>query len=259
MSTKTEGPRILLYDIETAPALGWVWDMWNTNVLGIKQDWYILCYAYKWIGDNQTWFITDHGKRNDRELVRNLRALFDEADIVIAHNGDKFDQRKANARFQYYNMPPPSPYQTIDTLKEDRRYFNRMSHSLKHLPALAGMKAKKMRGHDFQLWLDCMDGDEGAWKYMREYTLADVEALEELYLKLRPWIGTPGKAAHPNLGHWANGDVVCAKCGYDKLTKRGFHRTSVSVFQTYQCKRCKGYTRDRKRETQRFGKGVKTL
>ena len=33
---------------------------------------------------------------NDEHVAKKLFDLFDEADIVIAHNGDRFDRRKAN-------------------------------------------------------------------------------------------------------------------------------------------------------------------
>lgn len=249
-------PRILLYDIETAPAIGYIWEMWNTNVLGIKEDWYIICFGWKWLGEGEVQYIDSNGRRSDVKLVRKLHQLLDEADVVIAQNGDAFDQKKANTRFNFHNLGPVSPYQSIDTLKESRLYFSQMSHSLKHLPALMGIKEKKLAGHDFSLWLECMAGKDEAWSDMEAYTRQDVEVLEALYLKLRPWIGTPGKRAHPNLALISGRLDSCPKCGHDKLIKRGTHRTSVSKWQTWQCKKCGGYTRDRKRESQRWGRGV---
>ena len=41
--------------------------------------------------------------------------LIDKADIVIAHNGDKFDLRKLNTRFLFHELGTPSSYQSIDT------------------------------------------------------------------------------------------------------------------------------------------------
>ena len=35
-------PKILLLDIETSPALGYVWKKWDTNVIEFKDSWYIL-------------------------------------------------------------------------------------------------------------------------------------------------------------------------------------------------------------------------
>jgi len=251
-------PRILLYDIETAPAIGYIWSMWKTNVLGIKEDWYLLCFAWKWLGEDEVHYIDNRGNRNDRALATQLHSLLGEADIVIAHNGDNFDQKKANTRFNFHDLGPVSPYQSVDTLKESRRYFSQMSHSLKHVPDLMGIKQRKVVGHDFSLWTDCMAGDEKAWEEMEAYTRQDVDVLEEVYLKIRPWMGTPGKASHPNLALYGE-PHVCPKCGHDDLIKWGQHRTTVSVFQTWQCKNCGGYSRSRKRISQAGGQAVERM
>ena len=38
----------------------------------------------------------------------------DQADIVIAHNGDNFDIKAGNTRFQEHGLGAPSPYQSVD-------------------------------------------------------------------------------------------------------------------------------------------------
>src|SRR4051812_43602286 len=100
-------PRIALFDVETAPSLGYFFDLWKEgNIIDTKADWYMLSFAYKWLGDKgiQVHALCDYPgyERNrecDKRLMRDLWHVFDAADIVIAHNGDKFDIRKANARF----------------------------------------------------------------------------------------------------------------------------------------------------------------
>jgi hypothetical protein len=45
-------PRILLFDIETAPAVGYYFDPYKEgNIIEIKEDWYILSFAYKWLDE----------------------------------------------------------------------------------------------------------------------------------------------------------------------------------------------------------------
>lgn len=250
-------PRILLYDIETAPSLVYTWEQWDANVLATKEDWYILCVAYKWLDEKTIHFIDNNGRKNDKPIVKQLHKLFDEADIVVAHNGDRFDAKKANARFMRHGFGPPSPFKQIDTLKEARRHFLHYSNKLGELGRYHTLGAKTPHT-GIDLWLGCMAGDAAAWKTMRKYNIHDVELLEKLYLKLRPWIGTPGKQAHPNMGFWAEGKLVCTKCGSENVIKRGTHRTAVSEFQTLQCKECKGYSRLRKREPQTNG-GLQTV
>ena len=246
------GPRILIYDIETAPALVYVWSQWQTNVIDTHTDWYILCFAYKWYGDKTTSFVSvqqDPRKRrkpdDDRYVVERLAYLFDQADVVIAHNGDQFDAKKANARILFHGLNPPSPYRQIDTKKEVKRYMNHYSNALNELGRFHRLGEKVGHG-GFSLWKGCMAGDKDSWKTMEKYNRQDVNILEVVWLKLRPWIGSPGKYQPMNYGFWSDGTTtVCPKCGSDDLIKRGFHRTLVNTYQTLQCKECGGYARRR--------------
>jgi uncharacterized protein YprB with RNaseH-like and TPR domain len=251
-------PRILLYDIETTPSLVYTWSHWNTNVIATAKDWEILSFAWKWLGTKKVSFASTQGAKNDKHVVKMLWQLLDEADIVIAHNGDKFDQKKANTRFMKWGLGPPSPYQSIDTLKEVRRSLSHYSNSLNELGRYHEL-GHKIEHTGVQLWLDCMAGDPKAWKLMEKYNRQDVLLLEKVYLTLRPFIGIPGRAAHPNLGLWKPGELVCTKCASSDVVKRGFHRTLVSLYQTIYCKNCTGYSRIRVREPQEKGKAVQAV
>jgi hypothetical protein len=45
-------PRILLFDIETAPAVGYYFDPYKEgNIIEVEEDWYILSFAYKWLDE----------------------------------------------------------------------------------------------------------------------------------------------------------------------------------------------------------------
>jgi hypothetical protein len=268
------GPAILVYDIENAPALGWVWDVYQTNVIATEQDWYLLCFAWKWLGTRGTRFssIKDDptfqpDTTNDLWVTERLHALFNRADVVIAHNGDRFDQKKTNARFLYHRLGPASPYQSVDTLKESRRYFGDQSHKLAEIGRRHGL-GDKAPTEGFALWRACMAGELKAWRRMERYNRQDVRLLESAYLLMRPFIGSPGKQAHPNLGHWdakakQEGRLVCPKCGHDRLrTLSGSdsHRTFVSEYNTVWCDLasggCGGYSRLRVRERQHITGGV---
>ena len=45
-------PKVLVFDIETSPLLARVWSIWQQNVglNQLKEDWFILSYAAKWLG-----------------------------------------------------------------------------------------------------------------------------------------------------------------------------------------------------------------
>jgi DNA polymerase elongation subunit (family B) len=94
-----------LLDIETAPSLGWVWRKYQQDVIEFQQNWYMLSFAYKWLGETTVSVraLPDYkgyrpGLEDDKPLIKDLWALLEEADIVVGHNVDYFDIRKANAR-----------------------------------------------------------------------------------------------------------------------------------------------------------------
>lgn len=258
------GPAILMYDIETAPAAAWVWSQWNTNAIAIEQDWYMLSFAYKWLNDSKMGFVSIFqdpafypDTTDDRFVAERLASLFDRADVIVAHNGDKFDKKKANQRFLFHEIDPPSPYQTIDTKKVVCSEFAHMSNALKELGRIHEL-GDKTQHTGFELWRECMRGDAKFWKTMEKYNRQDVTLLEKVYIKLLPWMSLPGKAATVNYGFWSDGKMVCPNCGHDHLTQRGVHRTLVSEFPTYRCDRCHTYSRARKRSPQTDG-GVKLV
>jgi hypothetical protein len=232
-------PNIVLFDIENAPSLGWFYDLWKEgNIVGTKSEQYFLSFAYKRLGDKKvkSCALPDFkgyrpGSEDDKQLVKELWKLFDEADILIAHNGDQFDIKKANARFAYYNLPPPSPYKTVDTLKVARRYFSFTSNKLDNLGHYLGY-GRKMVHTGFNLWKGCMVGDPKAWKTMVAYNKRDVVLLEQIYLHLRPWQQT-----HPYMGEG------CTTCASTHLQKRGTEtRKGGKEFQRYQCTNCGGWS-----------------
>lgn len=232
--------RILLLDIETAPILANVWSTWKVNVglNMIKSDWYMLSFAAKWLGSDKMIY-HDQSKAPDIEddsaMLAKLHVLLDQADIVIAHNGRKFDVRKINARFFAAGMLPPSPYKIIDTLEISRRNFAFTSHKLEYLADKFNTEYKKLTNHGaypgFELWKAVIRGDKKAWAEMRLYNEHDVLALEELYMKLRVW-----DDKHPNIDvHSTNELPACPVCGGTHLHKRGSYFTNTGEFQRYQC------------------------
>lgn len=233
-------PRILLFDIETAPNLSYTWGKWEQNVIDFKEQWYMLTFSWKWLGDKKVnvaslpdWnFSYKKNKTNDEQLVFLLWDLFNEADIIIAHNGDEFDIKKVNARFAFHKLPPPAPYKTIDTKKVAKRYFKFESNSLNDLGQYLKL-GEKLKTGGFDLWLGCMSNNKKSWKTMCDYNKQDVILLEKIYLYLRPWMNN-----HPNIS-LLNGDTQgCPNCGSMNLQKRGFNISRTSRMQRWQCKDC---------------------
>ena len=176
------------------------------------------------------------GSEDDSKLVKELWHLLDRAEIVVAQNGDAFDLKKINARFAYHNLPPPSPYRTVDTLKVARRYFAFSSNKLDHLGASLGL-GRKLEHEGFPLWKRCMAGDSKAWKKMKAYNKQDVLLLEKVYYRFLPWIKN-----HPNLDNYSDG-TCCPKCGSKSLQKRGYLHTNTTKYARICCMSCGGWSR----------------
>jgi DNA polymerase elongation subunit (family B) len=235
-------PRILLFDIETAPNLAWVWGKWEQNVIDFERNWYMLSWSAKWLGEKDTlafglpdFPLYQRDKRNDKQLVSALWKLIDEADVVVAHNGDDFDIKKTNVRFIENGLPPPSPYRTIDTKKVAKRYFKFDSNKLDDLGSYLGLGNKIDTG-GFELWQGCMEGDMKAWKKMVAYNKQDVILLEKVYLKLRTWMQN-----HPNLNVINETTGHCPLCSSSNVQRRGFSYTQTGKRQRFQCLDCYGW------------------
>ena len=247
----TEGLKILSIDIETAPMIGYLWSIWSEMRTPdhLSNGWYIMSYAYKWLDNDEVYGRSlrqcsnyKPGTEDDSELVEDLWHLFDEADIIVAHNGDKFDIKKIKTRMLTNIMVPPSPYRTVDTLKICKREFSFTSNRLDYVAKLLLGEGKIDTG-GMDLWIACMHGDDEAWDHMLEYNLRDVDILERVYKCVRSW-----DRSHPNIaimtGLTEPACTVCASTDLEPLDKLA--ATNVSLFHSYRCTDCGHVMRGRK-------------
>lgn len=195
VKAKRSGPRVLIYDIETAPLLGYCWSLWDNNI-GLNQihsDWHVLSWAAKFLGEDDVYYQDQRNAVNvedDKEILQGIWKLLDECDFVITQNGKKFDQKKLNARFVIHGMKPPSAYRHIDVLQIAKSQFGFTSNKLQYMTDTLCTKYKKS-GHakfsGFELWSECLKGNLEAFCEMEDYNILDILSLEELYLIISPW------------------------------------------------------------------------
>jgi hypothetical protein len=156
------------------------------------------------------------GSENDAPLLKELHALLCEAEYVIAHNGDRFDIKKFNTRFLLNNVPPPTPYRSIDTLKMAKRSFGFTSNKLDFLAKVL-LNERKTSHAGLKLWQDVLKGDSEAWSKMEEYNEKDTILLERVYLKLRAW-----DHLHPNMNlTTSNDNMNCTVCNSSNVKPTG--------------------------------------
>lgn len=237
-------PRILFYDLEISPILGWTYEVWDTNVIKVERSSYIMCFSYQWYGQPRVRNVAqvdfeEHYKKfpyDDSKVVGILWDLMNEADIVVAHNASKFDNRIATARFMNHGLTPPSPYKTVDTLAAARRYFRFASNSLASLCDELEKGSKPTETHG-KLWYRCVSGDKEAWRKMKKYNDQDVKLLVKLYDEMKPYISN-----HPTVAFDGEG---CPRCGSYNGQYRGYTHTAVSSFRRRQCLDCGAWYRER--------------
>ena len=243
-------PKILIFDIETAPLKSYVWRLWKQNVNPLngqlQSEWFMLTWSAKWLFDSEIMSdsLTKEEVLNedDSRITKSMYQLFDEASIVIAHNAQNFDVPMLNTRFLRNGLKPPSPYRIIDTLKEAKKIFSFASNKLDYLGQLLGL-GKKI-DTEFQLWVDCINGDEKALNDMRIYNIGDVKLLEEIYLELRPYI-----KSHPNLNLYFDADKLdihrCPTCSSSNIMWKGTYYTNSNKYNAFQCNSCGALGRSR--------------
>lgn len=224
--------KILMLDIETAPNLGYVWQLFNQN-LGPKQivhGTYVLCWAAKWYGDKEVIFDSVH-QSTENAMLKGIHKLLNEADVVVHFYGSKFDVPMLNSEFVKMGMKPPSPYKQVDLKKVCADQFRFPSNKLEYVSKALGLGEKI--DTDFKLWTGCMNGDKESWEKMELYNRNDTILLEKLYDKLLPWIKN-----HPNHGSFQDNKEVCPNCGGHHYHRRGFAVANLLKYPRFQCQEC---------------------
>lgn len=228
-------PRILLWDIETAPNLLWSWSLRIPSGYlhhdNIEKERTIICGCWKWQGKKKVYITAVKHTRPDDDLavVKALREVVASADAIVHHNGDSFDLKWLRARILYHGLPPLPPVLTIDTKKIAKSAFyfnsNRLDYLAKYLRI--GCKIKT----EFDLWKSVMRGVKSALEKMIRYNKHDVVLLEKVYDRLLPHAPAKLKRLYENR-------EACQHCGGTHVQYRGYVYTAANKYKRYQCLGC---------------------
>lgn len=244
--------KVLLYDLETAPLIAYIWRP-NDQYVPMDRliaDSFLLTWSAKWLGEKgvMSGVLTgaEARKQNDARIVKQLAKLIREADILIAHNGDRFDVPMFNNRLIQLGLAPIGPKRTIDTLKLAKATFRLAYNKLDYLGEFLGL-GRKIKT-DFDLWQSCYMGDDKALAKMARYNRQDVILLERVFERMRPYV--------KNLPRMIDAEEInesgCPTCGSMRLQRRGTYETNASTFFRWHCQECGRYSRTRKSAVKRL-------
>lgn len=246
--------RILYVDIETSPHLADVWGMWDQNVglAQLKRAGRIIGFAYRWQGGPKAKWVSEYdaalgesSPAKHRAMLELAHRMYDEADIVVTYNGDRFDNLHFNSAWAMAGMTPPSPVQSLDLFATVKRKFRFPSNKLDYVCKVL-LDQRKVSHHGHGLWNDCLDPDVDektrarGWRLMSKYARQDVDLLEPLHTKLLPWLPNTINVAifddNPD-------EPACGRCGSTDLERRGFAATAAKIYQRFRCRSCGAWAR----------------
>lgn len=131
----------------------------------------------------------DEGKRgDDKELVKQVCQLVREHDIVVAHNGSRFDLPMLRTRALRWRLKPLKAVKNIDPCSIAYRHFRLASNRLDRIADYVGVEAEKTPVK-MSMWADAMlNGDKRAMNYIVEHCERDIQVLSAVLEVVKPFI-----------------------------------------------------------------------
>ena len=231
----------LFFDIETSFNVGIFWRSGynlNINPGDIIHERAIICICYKWEGEEEVHSLQWDSKQSDKAMLKKFLKVMAQANEIVAHNGDRFDMKWLRTRCIFHGLPMPPVHNTIDTLKEAKRYFNFNSNKLDYIAKFLGV-GKKMDTGGLDLWKDIVfKKSPEAMAKMVAYCQMDVNVLQAVFDKLNSY--TQSKVNYAVL---RGGDKYdCPQCGTTNVWYNKKVTTSAGTIHHWLiCKPCKKY------------------
>lgn len=257
--------KLLCYDIETTPLLGWIWRPGeqyvghNQLLKGYFNYTHIMCITYRWAHEKKTHILTwGTGLEDEKQMIIDFDAIVKQADVVIGKNNNRFDDKHINTIRMIHDLPCDTSWITKcdDLEKQMRKHFNVASYSLDYFSELLGLGGKiKMELSDW-LWI----------AYRRMLQLTDIESSQLVELltgynrvqvikegnKRQKHMFTYGtkdsddtlklwfyllKHFTPkfNAAKWLQNDLACIHCGSTRIVENGNRFLKTGWFKRYDC------------------------
>lgn len=129
------------------------------------------------------------GKRgDDKELVKQVCQLVREHDVLVAHNGTRFDIPMLRTRALRWHLKPLKEVKNVDPCSIAWRKFKLKSNSLGRIADFVGISDRKTP-LDMSVWADVMlNGDPAGMNKIVEHCEADIRVLSGILKFVKPFI-----------------------------------------------------------------------
>jgi uncharacterized protein YprB with RNaseH-like and TPR domain len=234
---KSHQVKRLFFDIETSPNIVYSWRIgYNLNITpeNIIDERKIICISYKWESEEEIHTLTWDKNQCDKKMLKEFISVANQADELIAHNGDRFDIKWIRTRCIYHRIPMFPNYKTLDTLKKAKSGFNFNSNKLDYIAQYLGVGAK-VKHSGFDMWKGVMMNDKSALSEMVHYCEGDIIVLEDVFLTMQSYIkqNTHAGVLNNNLKY------SCPCCSSEQITLLKNNVTAMgTIKRLIECNEC---------------------
>ncbi len=236
-------PKVLVCDIETTPNLACCWGT-NKQFISyesILKERVISCICYKWMDkakvyslkmDMKLHDLSKYDEESDKKMLIEFMKVYNQADLVVAHNGVHFDIGVINSRLIKHRLPPINLVVIDDTYVKTKS-INFNSHKLDYLGQYLNVGHKA--SHPYSLWVKVMQGDKKALEDTIKYCKQDVLLLDRVYKELLPYI-----KSNLNRAVFSGDKLSCISPNCDGSVMKYGTRITVNLGkqQRYKCVKC---------------------
>lgn len=239
--------RVLIYDLETSRVLA---DIWGTGKQFVSHDSLheqprIITAAWKWLGEDKVYTESwedikaenthDYdtgGWGDDKKLVERMVKVYNEADLVIGQNSDKFDNKILAHRSMVHGLEPLNRYiKSLDLYKSSRKFFRTPSYSMDYTCKV--LKVTKKRSHEgISMWRNAQyhkdpEVRRKAVESMEKYNIGDILSTEAMYFRMLPYIDFKFHVG----SFYGNEKWSCPNCGSRDIERLKYTTTPAGTVQ----------------------------
>lgn len=190
--------KVMIYDIETSLVRA---DVWGTGKMYLRHDQLvpgpegetrIISIAWKYAGEDKVHDLSwDDG--DDREMVKTFMSVYNRCEMVVGQNNNSFDNKIVKARAAKHGLFINRFVKSFDIYRKVKSIFKLPSYSMAYMAKYFGLTLKQSH-EGIRMWKMIQYGTpEQKAEYLAKmitYNIGDIVTTEELYMLLRPYLGT---------------------------------------------------------------------